>query len=134
MSIDIDPVSVSVSASSQNKNRKSVVRVYQPQRGEQFLKGPIPWPWLLLAGQCKGKALHVAISLWRLVGLTKSPVVDLNQSRLISFGVSRDAARRGLRSLEMSNLVSVERKPGRRAKVTLILNERTLGRSRHERT
>jgi hypothetical protein len=28
------------------------------RRGERFLKGPIPWPWISAAAALPGKALH----------------------------------------------------------------------------
>ena len=38
-------------------------RVYEKKKGH-FLKGPIPMPWLIVAGNLPGKALHVGIALW----------------------------------------------------------------------
>jgi hypothetical protein len=38
------------------------------RQGEKFLKGPIPWPWLERAFLLPGKALHVALLLWREAG------------------------------------------------------------------
>ena len=34
-----------------------------------FLRGPIPWTWLLAASRLGGKVLHVGIVLWFLVGV-----------------------------------------------------------------
>jgi len=38
------------------------------RQGEKFLKGPIPWPKLERAFLLPGKALHVALLLWREAG------------------------------------------------------------------
>ena len=40
--------------------------------GEKFLKGPIPWAWLQRAFLLPGKALHVALLLWREAGCRRS--------------------------------------------------------------
>ena len=91
------------------------------RRGERFLKGPIPWPWLARAARQPGKALQVALALWLWAGITKCGVVALSLSRLdADVGVSRDAGRRGLEALEAAGLVSVERHAGRKPVVTLL--------------
>lgn len=93
---------------------------YKPIKGEKFLKGPIPWDWLSKAGSAPGKALHVGILLWLQSGLTRSLQVSINQSRLLTFGVSRDSARRGLKALEQAQLIKVMRSPGRKPRVEII--------------
>ncbi len=87
--------------------------------GEPFLKGPIPWPWLQLAMQQKGKALHVALMLWKESGIRKSRTIRFNLSAAAKIGIHRDTARRGLRALESAQLVKVTHRPGRAPEVTL---------------
>jgi len=41
-------------------------------KGEKFLKGPIPWNWIVAIAKLGGKTLHVGIAIWHLVGMTKS--------------------------------------------------------------
>jgi len=101
--------------------KKILPGIYHTQKGEMFLKGPIPWPWLLRAAKSSGKALHVAIALWFYAGLNSSLKIGLNQSRLLDLGVTRDSARRGLRELEKQKLVSVIRHSGRKPVVTILL-------------
>jgi hypothetical protein len=112
------------------KRHKSV---YHTQTGKLFLKGPIPWEWLCLAGQCPGKAMQVAIALWLFAGLTKSRTIKLNLSRLINLGVTRDSARRGLSALEKEKLVAVERHPGRKPVVTILLKLKSTGKCGHSK-
>jgi hypothetical protein len=88
--------------------------------GGRFLQGPIPWDWLCLAAVQPGRALQVAIALWFLVGVKKSPRVQLSGSVLRALGVGHDSARRGLQRLEASKLVRVERKIGRSPIVTVL--------------
>lgn len=72
--------------------------------------------WLLLAMALPGRACAVAVHIWHLAGMKKSPTVRL---RLSLFPFQRDAARRGLAELEAAGLVSVVRHVGRAPIVTL---------------
>ena len=92
-----------------------------------FLKGPIPCHWLERAAKLSGKALHVAVALWFLAGLTRRREVKLTRSTLKRFGVLPDAARRALGALEKDGLVSVQRSPGRSPLVSLQDGDRRPG-------
>src|SRR5262245_26753722 len=85
----------------------------RPEPGKKFLKGPIPWEWLQRAGRARGHALHVAVVLWFLAGITKCGTVKLSNLVLAGFGVDRSTAQRGLRALEVAGLVTVVRHRGR---------------------
>lgn len=90
------------------------------RRRERFLKGPVPWPWLLRAMGLPGRALHVGVYVWFFAGLQRSETVVLTMSRLQrELGFSRATATRGLAALEAAGLVSVERAPGRAPRVTI---------------
>ena len=96
------------------------LRVRGGNRGEPFLRGPIPLAWLHVAASLPGKALHIGVELWFLVGVKRSSTVRVSLSRLqVCRAVSRYAASRGLRSLERAGLVSVERHAGRKPVVTV---------------
>jgi hypothetical protein len=88
--------------------------------GERFLKGPIPWGWLEKAMGLPGKAIHVALHLWRESGWQKQRTVRLRLRGELPSGLNRWAARRGLRALEGAGLVKVTRRPGRALEVTLL--------------
>ena len=88
--------------------------------GEKFLKGPIPWKWIVLAARQPGKALHVAIALWFWAGISKSGRIELNNILLKTLGVTRFAKHRSLLSLEQAGLISVEQTRGRSPVVTLL--------------
>ena len=91
------------------------------RRGEKFLKGPIPWPWLVLACRGPGKTLHVAMALWFLYGVSRDRApVALTRQVLAEFRVSPRAAHRGLAALERAGLVAVVRHRGRLPRVTLL--------------
>ncbi len=88
--------------------------------GEPFLKGPVPWGWLTSAADLPGKALAVSLVVWFRAGCENRRTVAVTLARLTRMGMSESTARRGLRTLERAGLVSVERRPGRAARVTLL--------------
>jgi hypothetical protein len=91
----------------------------RPQKGQSFLKGPIPLDWLCAAVQLPGKSLHVGIAIWYRAGLMRSGVVPLSNLAGARFGLDRNAKYRALEWLEKANLVVVDRKPGRAPSVTI---------------
>jgi hypothetical protein len=89
------------------------------RQGEKFLKGPIPWPWLERAFLLPGKALHVALLLWREAGCRRCRTVRFCLNGDLPAGLNRQSARRGLRQLADAGLVAIRRPPGRGLEVTL---------------
>ena len=87
--------------------------------GEKFLKGPIPWTWLERVFLLRGKALHVALLLWKEAGCRRSRTVRLCLSGALPAGLNRQTARRGLRQLAGAGLVTFVSRPGRGLEVTL---------------
>jgi hypothetical protein len=75
---------------------------------------------LSVAARQPGRALHVAIALWFIAGLTKTREVKLATAPLAEFGVNRHAGYRGLAALEAAQLVEVVRHRGRLPIVTLL--------------
>jgi hypothetical protein len=91
------------------------------QSTEPFVRGPIPLRWIRRAGGLPGKALHVGLAIWFLVGLRKSYVVALSLSAVArDFGMDRATASRGLGKLARAGLVAVERHPGRKVTVRVV--------------
>ena len=116
-----DPERLRLPDSSAPPKRAEVRRAPRHKPGEKFLKGPIPWEWLTRAARQPGRALHVAIELWRWAGIKRTREVSLSLSSAAQeLGTSRSALSRGLRALEVAGLVSVERKAGRKPTVTLL--------------
>jgi hypothetical protein len=95
------------------------LRSPRPGKGERFLKGPIPLPWLEAAAALPGRSLHAGIALWYAAGLTRSASVPLSNISGLRFGLDRSAKYRALSWLEEAGLVSVERKLGRAPVVTI---------------
>jgi hypothetical protein len=85
----------------------------------RFLRGPVPWAWIVQAARLRGSALSVGLMLWHKVGIARGQKVLFCLSQATEMGLSRQAARRGLRALQAAGLVSVMRKPGRGLEVTL---------------
>jgi hypothetical protein len=88
--------------------------------GQKFLKGPIPWSWLVQACRLPGKALHVALLLWREAGCARNRTVPFQLSQAPALGMHRDTARRGLRALAEAGLVSVKHRAGQCLQVTIL--------------
>jgi hypothetical protein len=85
----------------------------------RFLRGPVPWEWIVQAARLRGSALSVGLMLWHKVGIARGQKVLFCLSQAAEMGLGKQAARRGLRALQAAGLVSVERKPGRGLEVTL---------------
>lgn len=84
----------------------------------RFVRGPLSLVWLAQAARLPGRALHVALWLLYRSGLQRSQTVKLTGMAL--FGVTRWACQRGLKQLEVANLVAVERRTGKAPLVTLL--------------
>jgi hypothetical protein len=87
----------------------------------EFLKGPIPLPWLTAVTRLSGKApLAVALAVWFEAGRRKSNEVKLTSAVLRRFSVNRKAKYTALKSLERAGLVRVRREPRRNPVVTIL--------------
>lgn len=118
MKDNFDPQRLKLDRSPAQHRSRSPIPRHKP--GELFLRGPISWEWLCLAARQSGKALHVAIAIWLLVGIKKSPRVKLSSKFLRMLGVGRHSAYRGLTKLRDVNLIKVERHRGRLPIVTVL--------------
>jgi len=101
-------------------DRESGVLVMVP-REELFLRGPIPLEWLGKAAALPGKTLNVAIALWWLHGMAKGKPFKLTRKALKYLNVERDAASAGLVRLERAGLIKVERRPGQRPTISMVI-------------
>ncbi len=116
--IEVEHVALCDGSSIRPPARKP--RAPKPRRGERFLKGPVPWDWLCEAAKLPGKALHVAVVLWHVSGLTRSRDVRLEQRHLKSFGLGRKAVYAGLKAMQNLGLVGLKKKTGSRPTVTIL--------------
>ena len=102
---------------------------HRHRKGEKFIKGPIPWYWVIIAARQPGRALHVALALWFTAGIKGTRTVALSRDLLASLGLDRHAAYRGLNALEKCGLVSLVRAPGRHPVVTILDGRDPVGSS-----
>ena len=107
-----------------NRDDQRFVLADADDQRRRFLKGPIPWEWLIQAAQLPGKALVVALCLWRLAGATGKRTIRLANSEVAPFGVDRAAKSRALKALEQAELIAVEHRMGRWPVVTLLVPNR----------
>ena len=92
-----------------------------------FLRGPVPLEWLGKAAALPGKTLNVAIALWWRHGMAKGKPFKLTQQALKYLHVERDAASSGLVRLERAGLVRVERRPGQRPIISIVMHAAASG-------
>ena len=92
-----------------------------------FLRGPVPLEWLQQAAALPGKTLNVAIALWWRHGMANGRPFKLTQQALKYLNVKRDAASAGLIQLEHAGLIRVERKPGQRPTISMVIRAAGLG-------
>jgi hypothetical protein len=85
-----------------------------------FLKGPIPWEWIIRASALPGKALIVGLCLWRMKGATGKDTIRLSNRELAPFGIDRAAKSRAIAALEEAALIEVTRNCGRWSDITLL--------------
>src|ERR1700674_3068681 len=79
----------------------------------QFIKGPIPLPWIQRAAAIPGKASTVAVGLWFVSGLCRSKTFSFKRSVAAGLSVSPDATYDALTNLEAAGLIRVDRHRGR---------------------
>jgi hypothetical protein len=91
----------------------------RPRSPIQFLKGPVPWPWIAAASALPGSSLVVGLCLWRLAGAKRSNTISLGNAELVSMGIDRAAKSRAISALEGAGLIEVHREAGRFPRVTL---------------
>ena|SRR6516165_5770468 len=83
----------------------------------------LPLEWANKAGCLPGKALHVALAIWRQAALKKSMTTSLPNGPLAGYGVKGRAKRAALLTLEGAGLIQVEWKPGCNPIVTIKMGE-----------
>jgi hypothetical protein len=89
------------------------------QRGK-FIR-PLPWDWISRAAQLSGSALRVALLLvWQAGVQRRSTDLTIPTDALLEFRVNRRGYYCALRKLETARLVTVERRPGRKARLTIV--------------
>jgi hypothetical protein len=90
--------------------------------GDRLLYLPIPWAWWYRASPLADCALPVALALWFECGRVRCERFRFVLSDCESLGCSRFKASRGLRALEVAELVAVERTTGLAPIVTVLSN------------
>ena len=106
----------------------------KPRQARRFLRGPVPWEWVIAAASLPGQALIVGLCLWRLAGAMGSRTVMLGNAELEPFGIDRATKCRALAALERAGLITVAREPGRFPTVTLPVPARPKRRRARNRT
>ena len=96
-------------------------RRQQCRRKREFIKGPIPLPWLSRAARLPGKyPIIVGLALWFMAGVLAKREIRVTSGLWTRFGINRKSGYAALRSLEAAGLVKVRSFPGRRPIVTIL--------------
>ena len=95
-------------------------RIPRHHANGHFLKGPIPLTLINQATRLPGKAWHVYAAFWYLVWINRHSTVNLTNTALKQFNVSRDSKYRALKALEKAGLLTVVRTNGKNSVVTLL--------------
>lgn len=90
-----------------------------------LLRRPSPWitarlDWLERAARLRGKALAIALVIWRRASVPGVAVVLMAPIDVRGMGVSRDAFYDGLTRLTAAGLIATERQRGRTAEVIVL--------------
>lgn len=104
-------------------NHKTLFKApYKPQKGDQFISGPLSLDWFAKLCLTSPACFKMGIYLWYIAGLSKSSrfKVNLSDKRLSRFRLTRPAASKLLKKIERNGLVSVIRRNGQTSEVTLL--------------
>jgi DNA-binding transcriptional ArsR family regulator len=114
--LDREPVPEQLSESSRDRHWGKVRK-----QSTEFLRGPIPLPWLCRASRLTSRAsLIVGLTLWfRSACLKRMDGLTIGTKLLSRFGLARQAFYRGLRDLEADGLITVDRLPGRSSRISI---------------
>ena len=103
------------------------------RRASWFLSGPISGDWLQRAASLSGRALHLALTIRHMANLQKRTTIFLERKWCERFGVTPRSEDRNLARLELAGLIRVERRRGRRPRVTVLDRKLVKMRINHER-
>ena len=104
---------------STRSQRKLTASLDLPDKGDRYLRGPIPMDWLRAASCCGYRAEAVAMLLWYAAGWQKSNPAKLTPAILSELRVHPKTARRILGKFRDVGLVDVEFHRGRSPLVTI---------------
>lgn len=117
----IDPRSLAVEPQTATR----AMPIPPPRRiSGTFLRGPVPWGWLVRAGRLPGRALQVATYVWFKVGCANAMTVSISLTAAATeFACDRSSMSRALAALARDGLVAVQRRAGRKVDVTIHIVE-----------
>jgi hypothetical protein len=93
-----------------------------PRHGSRdpFIKGPIPYTWIVKASRLPGSGLHVAMACRFLCCRYRGPNRWGLDAYVRGLRISEQSARRALHAAELAGLLAVEREPGCKLAVSIV--------------
>ena len=119
----IEKKTTSPGSETNRKLTKAKLDLPRPNKGEHFIKGPIPLKWIQLASQCGGRGTEVGLLLWYAAGWQKKNPVKLTAAICKQLGVHPKTSKRVLTRMEEAGLINVVFHRGRSPIVTLLTTE-----------
>jgi hypothetical protein len=93
-------------------------RAPRHRTGELFLRGPIPWGWILRLASLPGRYTWlIALLIWRRSGLRKNAATF--RFSIHSHNIPRRTTQRGIHAMEAAGLITVERASGKALSITI---------------
>ena len=109
----------SLSAALEGVNKSNKKKVPRHRKGERFLKGPIPWSWIVEASNISGGAMKVSLAIWLLAGIKNADKIKLSNGVLEELGISRPTKYRAIKAMEHAGLISVSQHSGNSPEITI---------------
>lgn len=94
-----------------------------PARYGTFIRGPIPFGWIVDAENLGGSALAIGLSLWLMKSIrgSGSDFTASLQELATPYKLSRQSARRALSKLCQAGLISLHSLPGRKQRIQILV-------------
>jgi len=115
-----------ITATSEKKTVGSEDNAKQQKKSRKYLSyvtGPIPMAWVSDACKIGGKESKFAWACWFLYGVKNKASFSLSNVCAKRFGLSREAKRLAIKSLELAGMISVEHPPSKSPVVTIIIRK-----------
>jgi hypothetical protein len=95
----------------------------EPSKREHWYIRMIPVPWISEAIKLPYSAVRVGLACWFLDGCNKQNPFTLSRATCQHFNINKWDKRRGIKLLENSGLIRVQRYPGRASRIEMVRPE-----------
>jgi hypothetical protein len=93
------------------------------RKSAPFLKGPVPWSWVLQATRLGGKVLAVGLLLWKEAGCQGGRTFQFCVTRSATKEISRWTIYRAIQRLKQAGLITTRLRATQGLQITLRVKE-----------